>query len=202
MAGLLEQYNGMRLSDSPINRQPKTRGLLNMLVDNPKTLAGLIAHFTPVVGDVKSAYDSFDSARHGNYGEAALNALGLLPFIPSIGGVMRKGDWVPGDDVSDLISSQKYLDRDTVAKKIRDRDFAVKVSPRFNLDGEAVRAIQDGHHALEAAKRSRNAPTIIEQSAKDNDRIGLLEKGSIDDFLQASYMDSSWRKWINDVELF
>lgn len=94
MAGLLDNYGGMRLSDLPMNRQPKTKGLLNMLVENPKTLAGLIADFTPVVGDVKSAYDGVQSAREGDWLGAGLGALGALPFVPnmtaSVGKVAQK----------------------------------------------------------------------------------------------------------------
>lgn len=93
MAGLLDNYGGMRLSDLPMNRQPKTKGLLNMLVENPKTLAGLIADFTPVVGDVKSAYDGVQSAREGDWLGAGLGALGALPFVPAMGGVLAKGNF-------------------------------------------------------------------------------------------------------------
>ena len=92
MAGLLDNYGGMRLSDLPLNRQPKTKGLLNMLVENPKTLAGLIADFTPVVGDVKSAYDGVQSAREGDWLGAGLGALGALPFVPNMGGVIKAGN--------------------------------------------------------------------------------------------------------------
>lgn len=43
--------------------------------------------FTPVVGDIMSGYDAVQAARQGNYGEAALNAVGVLPFVPSLAGV-------------------------------------------------------------------------------------------------------------------
>lgn len=56
--------------------------------DRLKTAAGLLADFTPVVGDIKAGYEMVDSARHGNYGEAALNGIGLLPFVPAMGGVL------------------------------------------------------------------------------------------------------------------
>lgn len=52
-------------------------------VENAKTALS----FTPVVGDVLSGYDAIQSARQGNYGEAALNAAGLLPFVPSLAGI-------------------------------------------------------------------------------------------------------------------
>ncbi len=40
----------------------------------------------PVIGDLLSGIDMVDSARKGEYGEAALNGIGLLPFVPAMGG--------------------------------------------------------------------------------------------------------------------
>ena len=40
--------------------------------------------FVPVVGDVKSGIEAIDALRRGQYKDAALSALGILPFIPSI----------------------------------------------------------------------------------------------------------------------
>lgn len=59
--------------------------------------------FTPVVGDVMSGYDAIQAARQGNYGEAALNAIGLLPFIPSMAGVfVGKGAKTWNQTLNDL----------------------------------------------------------------------------------------------------
>lgn len=44
----------------------------------------LAAEFTPVFGDVMSAKDALQAIREGNYSEAALAGLGILPFIPNI----------------------------------------------------------------------------------------------------------------------
>lgn len=52
--------------------------------EHAMTLGGLLADFTPVVGDVKSAYDGIQSARQGDYLGAALGGLGALPVIPNI----------------------------------------------------------------------------------------------------------------------
>ena len=54
----------------------------------PEVVKGVLG-FTPVAGDAISAYDAYDAAKQGNYGEAALNAVGLLPFVPSLGGIVR-----------------------------------------------------------------------------------------------------------------
>jgi len=43
----------------------------------------------PVIGDAISGYDAYQSAKKGNYGEAALNAIGLLPLIPGLAGTIK-----------------------------------------------------------------------------------------------------------------
>lgn len=55
-----------------------------MAPEHANTLAGLLADFTPVVGDVKSAYDGMQSAREGDYLGAALGGLGALPMVPNM----------------------------------------------------------------------------------------------------------------------
>ena len=57
------------------------------MYDNPivNTAIGL----TPGAGDLQSGYEAYNSAREGNYGEAGLNALGVLPFIPALGGITK-----------------------------------------------------------------------------------------------------------------
>lgn len=49
-------------------------------VEAAKTALGVM----PVVGDVMSGYDALQALRQGNYGEAALAGLGVLPLIPSM----------------------------------------------------------------------------------------------------------------------
>lgn len=59
--------------------------------------------FTPIVGDILSGYDAIQAARQGNYGEAALNAIGLLPFVPSMAGVfVGKGSKTWNKSMNDL----------------------------------------------------------------------------------------------------
>lgn len=44
----------------------------------------------PGPSDVISGYDAWEAFKKGNYGEAALNAVGTLPLVPALGGVIRK----------------------------------------------------------------------------------------------------------------
>lgn len=57
---------------------------------NTKALEGLLSinQFLPVTGDIQSAVTAVQDVRDKNYGSAALNALGVLPFLPAFGGVL------------------------------------------------------------------------------------------------------------------
>lgn len=70
----------------------KPGGLLNreMTPDMATDIGKGLLSFTPGVGDAISGYDAVQSARQGNYGEAALNGMGLLPFVPSMGGSITR----------------------------------------------------------------------------------------------------------------
>lgn len=65
-------------------------GLLNpeWTPDRVKTARNTLLDFTPVVGDVKSAYDGLEAFKQKDYLGAGLSALGALPFIPAMGGVL------------------------------------------------------------------------------------------------------------------
>lgn len=56
---------------------------------NKETVDALlgVTGVTPGVGDVQSGIMAAQDVKKGNYGSAALNSLGLLPFIPALGGI-------------------------------------------------------------------------------------------------------------------
>ena len=87
MAGLLDnQYKfpaGAGIGG--IYKLPKGYNVKNEIKD----IALLANSFAPVTGDIQSGLLSAQDLKQGNYGSAALNGLGLLPFIPSMGGVVK-----------------------------------------------------------------------------------------------------------------
>lgn len=91
-----------------------------------------------------------------------------------------------------LISSQRYTSDEVVAEKIANQDFCVQVSPEFEIDGMLVRVVTDGHHSLAAAKQAGVDPVFYEQDASENDMIGLIEQGRIDDFMAVARIDSDY----------
>lgn len=46
----------------------------------------------PVIGDAISGYDAYQSAKKGDYIGAALNAVGMLPMIPALAGVVKQAN--------------------------------------------------------------------------------------------------------------
>lgn len=90
------------------------------------------------------------------------------------------------------ISSQRFLDDAVVESKRGAMTYIVKVSPAFEIDGETFRVVLDGHHTLEAAKLDGVEPKFEEQTATDNDFVGLINQGMIDDFLAMAYFGSDY----------
>ncbi|MFZ7136645.1 hypothetical protein ACLSZP_09595 [Avibacterium avium] len=91
-----------------------------------------------------------------------------------------------------LISSQRFIDEEIVKNKIENEDFDVQVSPIFEFEGETYRVVLDGHHSYAAAKQMGVEPIFCEQDCTDNDTIGLLEDGNVEDFLAVQQNDSDW----------
>ena len=91
-----------------------------------------------------------------------------------------------------IISSQRYLDQDTVNDNIDRQDYEVTLSPEFELDGNTYQVVLDGHHAYHAALAAGAEPLFVIADSSDNDTICLLNEGMVDEFLAANHMDSDW----------
>lgn len=76
-------------------RAPLPGGLISEALDAAinklKTPVDIVSDFLPVVGDVKSAGLAIDDILDEEYGSAALNAIGLLPFVGTIGDIPKVG---------------------------------------------------------------------------------------------------------------
>jgi hypothetical protein len=89
--------------------------------------------------------------------------------------------------MANLISSQRYLDENTVAEKTAAADFDCSVSPVFVVDGVEYQILLDGHHSHAAAVRAGRPPVLVLATEQVNDRIALLRDGDIDGFLAACH---------------
>lgn len=92
-----------------------------------------------------------------------------------------------------LITSQHYLSDEIVAEKVAAEDFVVQVSPEFFVDGVAYRVILDGHHSFAAAIVAGRESDLVEADASDDDRVAILTKGDIEEFLAACWMDGEYQ---------
>ena len=59
------------------------------MYDNP--IVNTAIGFTPGVGDVQAGVEAYRSANEGDWTNAGLNALGMLPFIPALGKTVWHG---------------------------------------------------------------------------------------------------------------
>lgn len=173
---------------------------VSQLREDHKAQTNLMANAYPMAGDktVLNSPHQLDQFRQQLADEGANMALGAATVWH---GQNPKND-MSADYLKNLVSSQRYLDRDIVAKKIKSGDYSVRVTPEFEIDGEKVRAITDGHHALEASIRSGNTPKFIQDSTSKNDRIQLLKDGNVDAYLEAAYHDSPWYNFSTKRDLF
>lgn len=145
-------------------------GLLNPEVPpgGPTELAKGLLGFTPGVGDAISGLEALRAAKEGKYGEAGLNALGLLPFVPSLGGVtiMAPNKTNPMH-LERVIGEMKTLGAPEV---------------RAYWDGEKYIALE-GSHRLAAAEALGMTPTINEVRQKqwltNHDLYDLPDKTSV-----------------------
>jgi len=94
--------------------------------------------------------------------------------------------------MAQTISSQHYLSNEIVESKRAAKDYTVLVSPAFEVGGEVVRVVIDGHHSLAAARLDGVEPEFEEATVQTSDRISLLAAGKLEDFLEASWIDGDW----------
>lgn len=85
-------------SGKRINARWKGRNLIDdngkVIMQAPSLLDAVegINNFMPITGDIQAGVYAADDVKKGNYGSAALNSLGLLPFVPALGGVVGKAN--------------------------------------------------------------------------------------------------------------
>lgn len=63
----------------------------NVVMQAPSLLDAVstINSFMPVTGDIQAGYEAVQDAKKGDYLSAGLNSIGLLPFVPALGGIVK-----------------------------------------------------------------------------------------------------------------
>lgn len=90
------------------------------------------------------------------------------------------------------ISSQRFLNDETVEAKRAAKDYEVAVSPAFEIDGETYRVVLDGHHSLEAAKLDDVKPDYTEYDRTQHDAVALILNGDIETFLEVVHFGGDY----------
>ena len=72
--------------------------------EQANTIGGLLADFTPVLGDIKSGYEGVQAAKQGDWLGAGLGALGALPLVPNMAGIMK------GMTYEQILAKQRALE--------------------------------------------------------------------------------------------
>ena len=87
-----------------------------------------VNQFMPVTGDIQSGVMAGQDISQGNYGSAALNAVGLLPFVPALGGMTSSVRSVLPGLLKNAYSGEKAVDS---AQKFK-RTFKLKDGARIS----------------------------------------------------------------------
>jgi hypothetical protein len=89
------------------------------------------------------------------------------------------------DALENTMTNMPEPTEEEISDKLEAEDFDVLVSPEF-YDGEArIRVVIEGLDALMAALRSGNEPCLYQATSSECCRVGLLESGDNDLFLQS-----------------
>lgn len=88
------------------------------------------------------------------------------------------------------ISSQRFLDPETIDEKLEGDNFEVTLSPAFDVDGETYQVVLDGHHRLAAATLLGIDPEYVVDSGSCV--CALLDEGLVEDFLESTYIDAPY----------
>ncbi len=165
----------------------------------PEIAKGLLS-FVPGTGDAISGYDAVQSARQGNYGDAALNGIGLLPFVPSMGGVISpikkqaKEAYQANKEIFD--NAHKAQDLQFHAIPINQLGDAVSIykSPRYGTKApsEYMVAIVNGEPAyVRKSDHWGKFTTNIKEGSADAKAFGLSEEVG-DQFGRVGFKPHNW----------
>lgn len=118
----------------------------------PMNARGLMEAATniPVAGDALSGGMAVYDAAHGNYGSALMNALGVLPFVPSFGGMIKtKYGRIP-ETGAEIKSLADMLDRSGMKAGHEVNVSTSGVSPStyltFSRDGVPTQQVRLSNH--------------------------------------------------------
>lgn len=202
MGRLSDAFAGTGQSYKDIQGNSKTRiGNAKIWESTPLNARGLLDAATaiPVAGDALSGGMAVYDALRGDYGSAAMNAVGVLPFIGGAGMIKQVGNVgkktpVPSEYLSQvkrgfgsLPVSETWDSAGLVKKNMNARvsalengDYLARFEPQWGGKGRPFYAVGDdpeelASYALTRIERGDRAAEAAAKRSYDNSLIGMLE---------------------------
>ena len=150
--------------------------------------AELLVDFTPVVGDVKAGIEAADYFNKGEYGNAALAGVGVLPFVPPLVGMAKK---VKGLTVDSLKRKPKPIAPDADVSKTRELLGVTDESAK-----EWKKNVSDPY-MLQKFGDTQNKPPK-EAQLKLARQANLLEKGEISPNDFRNFVDTNFSYYFHE----
>lgn len=184
----------------------------NRFKDSAFGMLGIV----PGVGDVASAAESADLFNRGENFAGGLAALGALPLVPAIGGIIKQSGNIPKSGIDKVLGDVKRIpglnvlpsnDRWDAAGNLRDNfdiglrpldsgDYLGQVRPQWDSKTKEYYAIGDdpnelADYLLNRTAKSDKAITAAEKAKFDKSLIGKMQKEFGDVFDKARSTQSN-----------
>lgn len=179
-----------------------------MAPEHAKIMANVLADMTPGVGDIKSGVEGVQAAREGDWIGAGMGALGALPFIPAMGGIIKQAGNLPKSwQLPEEIQSARKLPifgtlpesaawdaggmiRENMTAKLsalKNGDYLVQGLPAWGGKNQPFFAVGDdadelAKYAVDRLSRSDRAISAAEASKFNNSFAGKLKAATGEDF--------------------
>jgi len=150
----------------------------------------------PVISDAASGALAMADAYQGNYRSAAMNAVGLLPFVPGIGGMIKEVKSVKNGTLPESISALKTSgmprsekwdlypsgsaavkeNPNAVVSPLSNGDFALSFNPSWGSKSKGFYAVGDNPEELVdySMKKISRSDKAIDSASKKRDESSLL----------------------------
>ncbi len=154
---------------------------------NQAALDGLLTvnQFVPVSGDIQSGLLAAKDLRDKNYGSAALNAIGLLPFLPAIGGMIKGSKY----SAEEALKEAKKLSND-VKRVANPETFDDSLGGAAWFD----RRTPGVYHAIHVTDNPSKAGKVIKQGSDiTQEYSGSGNLGELGSGLYVSAVPQAWK---------
>lgn len=153
--------------------------------------AELLVDFTPVVGDVKAGIEAADYFNKGEYGNAALAGVGVLPFVPPLVGMAKK---VKGLTVDSLKRKPKPIAPDADVSKTRE---LIGIDDANQNSIEAWK--KQRKDEIEAATGRRKIGPSLEDKLALVKQARLLDEGKISTNNFRTFVDTNFPYYFHEA---